>query len=204
MPMLVGRIAGFTQISRADFRAKFQDLFPSGVEAEYRKLYFDIAQGTYPVNFEAMRKLIPDIAYPVRQRLPLFLDRRERHRAAEARTAAGAPARDRARERAGAAAALARVACLIPAFAMIDTLKAGSVGSLSLRGKGPTSFMAVGWITHSESGFMKPGITLPIQRYLAEALALSKNSITRPGVVSSVCPATGTSQYSARGRHSSR
>ena len=60
MPMLVGRIAGFTQNNRADFREKFQDLFPNGVEAEYRKLYFDIAQGTYPVNFEAMRKLVPE------------------------------------------------------------------------------------------------------------------------------------------------
>lgn len=60
MPMLLGRIAGFTQNNRADFRAKFQDLFPNGVEAEYRKLYFDIAQGTYPVNFDAMRKLVPD------------------------------------------------------------------------------------------------------------------------------------------------
>jgi 6-methylsalicylate decarboxylase len=60
MPMLIGRIAGFTQITRADFRAKFQEIFPNGVEAEYRKLYFDIAQGTYPVNFEAMRKLVPE------------------------------------------------------------------------------------------------------------------------------------------------
>ena len=60
MPMLVGRIAGFTQNSRADFREKFRDLFPNGVETEYRKLYFDTAQGYYPVNFEAMRKLVPD------------------------------------------------------------------------------------------------------------------------------------------------
>jgi len=60
MPMLVGRIAGFAQSGRADFRAKFRDLFPDGVEAEYRKLYFDTAQGYYPVNFEAMRRLVPD------------------------------------------------------------------------------------------------------------------------------------------------
>jgi predicted TIM-barrel fold metal-dependent hydrolase len=60
MPMLVGRIAGFSQNNRADFQAKFRDLFPDGVEAEYRKLYFDVAQGSYPVNFEAMRKLVPD------------------------------------------------------------------------------------------------------------------------------------------------
>jgi predicted TIM-barrel fold metal-dependent hydrolase len=60
MPMLVGRIAGFAQNRRPDFQKKFRDLFPDGVEAEYRKLYFDIAQGTYPVNFEAMRKLVPE------------------------------------------------------------------------------------------------------------------------------------------------
>ena len=60
MPMLIGRIAGFTQSARADFQEKFRDLFPNGVEAEYRKLYFDTAQGTYPVNMEAMRRLVPD------------------------------------------------------------------------------------------------------------------------------------------------
>ena len=36
------------------------------------------------------------------------------------------------------------------------------------------------------------------------ALALSRNSRTRQLVASSICPATGMSQYSARGRHSSR
>jgi 6-methylsalicylate decarboxylase len=60
MPMLVGRLAGFTQITRADFREKFRAIFPNGVEAQYRKLYFDIAQGTYPVNMAAMRSLVPD------------------------------------------------------------------------------------------------------------------------------------------------
>jgi len=60
MPMLIGRIAGFAQSARADFREKFRDIFPAGVEAEYRKLYFDTAQGYYPVNMEAMRKLVPD------------------------------------------------------------------------------------------------------------------------------------------------
>jgi len=60
MPMLIGRLAGFTQITRADFREKFRDIFPNGVEAEYRKLHFDIAQGTYPVNMAAMRSLVPD------------------------------------------------------------------------------------------------------------------------------------------------
>ncbi|MGH6771632.1 MAG: amidohydrolase family protein [Xanthobacteraceae bacterium] len=60
MPMLVGRIAGFANSNRADFRKKFADLFPDGVEAEYRKLYFDTAQGYYPVNMAAMRSLVPD------------------------------------------------------------------------------------------------------------------------------------------------
>lgn len=60
MPMLVGRIAGFAHSSRADFRKKFVELFPEGVEAEYRKLYCDTAQGYYPVNMAAMRSLVPD------------------------------------------------------------------------------------------------------------------------------------------------
>jgi len=60
MPLLIGRIAGFTESARADFREKFHDIFPAGVEAEYRKLYFDTAQGFYPVNMQAMRKLVPD------------------------------------------------------------------------------------------------------------------------------------------------
>src|SRR5205823_12915399 len=41
-------------------------------------------------------------------------------------------------------------------------------------------------------------------RYVVTALALSRNSRTRKLVASSVCPVTGTSQYSARGKHSSR
>ena len=60
MPMLVGRIAGFAQSARADFREKFRGLFPDGVEAEYRKFYFDTAQGYYPVNMAAMRSLVDD------------------------------------------------------------------------------------------------------------------------------------------------
>jgi predicted TIM-barrel fold metal-dependent hydrolase len=60
MPMLVGRIAGFAQSARADFRQKFRDLFPEGVEAEYRKFFFDTAQGYYPVNMAALRALVPD------------------------------------------------------------------------------------------------------------------------------------------------
>src|SRR5262249_46340382 len=49
------------------------------------------------------------LAYLVRQRLPVFLDRGVRQRPAEARTATDAPARNRAPECAGPAAALARV-----------------------------------------------------------------------------------------------
>lgn len=30
------------------------------MESGYRKLFFDTAQGSYPVNFEAMRSLVPE------------------------------------------------------------------------------------------------------------------------------------------------
>ena len=60
MPLLVGRIQGMAQNSRPDFPKKVRETFPDGVEAEYRKFYFDMAQGYAPVNFEAMRRLVPD------------------------------------------------------------------------------------------------------------------------------------------------
>jgi 6-methylsalicylate decarboxylase len=60
MPLLIGRIQGMAQNSRPEFPAKVRELFPDGVEAEYRKFYFDTAQGYAPVNFEAMRRLVPD------------------------------------------------------------------------------------------------------------------------------------------------
>ena len=60
MPLLVGRIEGMAQNSRPDFPAKVRAVFPDGVAAEYRKFYFDTAQGYAPVNFAAMRQLVPD------------------------------------------------------------------------------------------------------------------------------------------------
>ena len=60
MPLLVGRIQGMAQNARPEFPAKVRATFPDGVEAEYRKFYFDTAQGYAPVNFEAMRRLVPE------------------------------------------------------------------------------------------------------------------------------------------------
>lgn len=60
MPMLVGRIQGMALNSRPDFPAKVRAAFPDGVAAEYRKFYFDTAQGYASVNFAAMRQLVPD------------------------------------------------------------------------------------------------------------------------------------------------
>jgi 6-methylsalicylate decarboxylase len=60
MPLLVGRIQGMAQNSRPEFPAKVREIFPDGVEAEYRKFYFDTAQGFARINFAAMRELVPD------------------------------------------------------------------------------------------------------------------------------------------------
>jgi 6-methylsalicylate decarboxylase len=60
MPLLIGRIQGMAQNSRPDFPAKVRAVFPDGVAAEYRKFYFDTAQGFARVNFDAMRALVPD------------------------------------------------------------------------------------------------------------------------------------------------
>lgn len=60
MPLLVGRIQGMAQNSRPDFPEKVREVFPDGVAAEYRKFYFDTAQGFAAVNFAAMRALVPD------------------------------------------------------------------------------------------------------------------------------------------------
>ena len=48
------------QNSRPDFPAKVRAVFPDGVATEYRKFYFDTAQGFARVNFDAMRALVPD------------------------------------------------------------------------------------------------------------------------------------------------
>jgi 6-methylsalicylate decarboxylase len=60
MPLFVGRIQGMAQNSRPEFPAKVREIFPEGVAAEYRKFYFDTAQGFARVNFDAMRALVPD------------------------------------------------------------------------------------------------------------------------------------------------
>jgi predicted TIM-barrel fold metal-dependent hydrolase len=60
MPLLIGRIQGMARNSRPDFPAKVREVFPDGVTTEYRKFYFDTAQGCARVNFDAMRALVPD------------------------------------------------------------------------------------------------------------------------------------------------
>lgn len=58
MPLLLSRLSGF-----ADWPAvgaeKLRHLFPRGIEAEFRQLYFELAQAYDGVNFEALRKLVP-------------------------------------------------------------------------------------------------------------------------------------------------
>lgn len=57
-PLLISRVAGF-----ADWFAvgptKLKEMFPDGIEAEFRKLYFEGAQGFAPANFAALRALVP-------------------------------------------------------------------------------------------------------------------------------------------------
>jgi predicted TIM-barrel fold metal-dependent hydrolase len=58
MPLLISRIAGFKDWSAVGLE-KLKELFPEGIEAEFRKLYFEGAQGFDPVNFAALRALVP-------------------------------------------------------------------------------------------------------------------------------------------------
>ena len=57
-PLLVNRIAGFKDWGAVG-PGKLKEMFPDGIEAEFKKLYFEGAQGFDPVNFEALRKLVP-------------------------------------------------------------------------------------------------------------------------------------------------
>ena len=57
-PLLIGRIAGFKDWSAVGSE-KLKEMFPEGIEAEFRKLYFECAQGFDPVNFAALRALVP-------------------------------------------------------------------------------------------------------------------------------------------------
>jgi predicted TIM-barrel fold metal-dependent hydrolase len=55
IPMLAGRIEAFY-----DQRAKGPDGFaPDGIEAEFRRLYYDTANGTHPASMAALMKLVP-------------------------------------------------------------------------------------------------------------------------------------------------
>ncbi len=58
MPLLIHRIAGFTDWNAVG-PERLRALFPNGIEAEFRKLYFEGAQAYSPVNMDALMKLVP-------------------------------------------------------------------------------------------------------------------------------------------------
>jgi 6-methylsalicylate decarboxylase len=58
MPLLIHRIAGFDDWPAVG-PERLKALFPNGIEAEFRKLYFEGAQAYSPVNMEALMKLVP-------------------------------------------------------------------------------------------------------------------------------------------------
>ena len=58
MPLLLSRIEGFTDWSVVG-REKLRELFPDGIKTEFARLYFEGAQAYDPVNFDALRKLVP-------------------------------------------------------------------------------------------------------------------------------------------------
>jgi predicted TIM-barrel fold metal-dependent hydrolase len=58
MPLLIDRIAGFVDWDAVG-PERLRDLFPDGIEAEFRKLYFEVAQAYSPVNMDALMKLVP-------------------------------------------------------------------------------------------------------------------------------------------------
>ncbi|HYR83239.1 MAG TPA: amidohydrolase family protein [Terriglobia bacterium] len=58
MPLLIHRIAGFTDWDAVG-PERLRALFPNGIEAEFRKLYFEGAQAYSPVNMDALMKLVP-------------------------------------------------------------------------------------------------------------------------------------------------
>ncbi len=57
-PLLLSRITGFKDWAAVG-PEKLKELFPEGIEAEYRKFYFEGAQAYDPVNFNAMTSLVP-------------------------------------------------------------------------------------------------------------------------------------------------
>jgi predicted TIM-barrel fold metal-dependent hydrolase len=58
MPLLISRIAGFAEWDAVG-PEKLRSLFPDGIAAEFRKLYFEGAQGFAPENMEALMKVAP-------------------------------------------------------------------------------------------------------------------------------------------------
>ena len=58
MPLLLSRITGFTDWPAVG-PEKLHQLFPQGIEVEFRQLYFELAQAYDSVNFDALRKLVP-------------------------------------------------------------------------------------------------------------------------------------------------
>ena len=58
MPLLISRLAGFTDWP-AIGPEKLHEMFPNGIEAEFRTLYFEGAQGYAPENMQALMKLVP-------------------------------------------------------------------------------------------------------------------------------------------------
>jgi 6-methylsalicylate decarboxylase len=58
MPLLIHRIAGFSDWDAVG-PGRLRVLFPDGIEAEFRKLYFEGAQAYSPVNMDALMRLVP-------------------------------------------------------------------------------------------------------------------------------------------------
>ncbi len=59
MPLLVSRLQGFTDWAAVG-PEKLRQMFPEGLGAEFRRFYFEGAQGFDVPNFDAIRKLVPD------------------------------------------------------------------------------------------------------------------------------------------------
>jgi predicted TIM-barrel fold metal-dependent hydrolase len=58
MPLFIHRIVGFRDWDAVG-PERLRALFPDGIEAEFRKLYFEGAQAYSPVNMDALMKLVP-------------------------------------------------------------------------------------------------------------------------------------------------
>ena len=58
MPMLLGRIAGFSDWSTVG-PERLKVMFPDGIYAEFAKLYLDCAQAFAPETFDLLRKVVP-------------------------------------------------------------------------------------------------------------------------------------------------